>query len=124
MARVNPIEIDCSGHARLALHNPMKFLLRSTAFMALKRRLGEMLPGNARQRVLEMPVLETHRLVLRKFDSGDLTGVIAWEEASAAQGREVEAQEFLEYCFREYRERGIGPWAMQLKATGVVAGNC
>jgi ribosomal-protein-alanine N-acetyltransferase len=108
----------------MALHDPMKFFSRWPAFQALRNRVGRILPWNARQRVLEMPVLKTERLVLRKFDSDDLEGVAAWEEASDAHDREAEAREFLKYCFREYRERGIGPWAMQLKETGAIVGNC
>ncbi|HWF12509.1 MAG TPA: GNAT family protein [Candidatus Acidoferrales bacterium] len=71
-----------------------------------------------------MSVLETERLVLRKVDQEDLKDIIAWEALPGVQNTEVEAQEFLEYCFREYRERGIGPWGMQLKATGAIVGNC
>jgi ribosomal-protein-alanine N-acetyltransferase len=36
----------------------------------------------------------------------------------------AEAQTFLDYCPREYREHGIGPWGMQLKTTGEIVGNC
>jgi [ribosomal protein S5]-alanine N-acetyltransferase len=75
-------------------------------------------------RQLKMPVLETERLVLRKLDQEDLIDIIAWEAVPGAQNTEVEAQEFLEFCFREYRERGIGPWGMQLKETGAIVGNC
>lgn len=76
------------------------------------------------QRVLQMQVLESERLVFRKFDQDDLRNIVAWEEIPGAQNMEVEAQEFLDYCFREYRERGIGPWRMQLKETGAIVGNC
>ena len=76
------------------------------------------------QRKLDMPVLETERLVLRKLDLKDLREIIAWEEVPIAQSARVQAQEFLDYCFREYRERGIGPWGIQLKETKVIVGNC
>jgi ribosomal-protein-alanine N-acetyltransferase len=76
------------------------------------------------QRKLNMPVLQTERMVLRKLDQGDLGDIVAWEEIPVAQNAEAEAREFLDYCFREYRERGIGPWGMQLKETGVIVGNC
>jgi ribosomal-protein-alanine N-acetyltransferase len=74
--------------------------------------------------MLDMPVLETGRLVLRKFDLDDLDGVVAWEEALAGRDREAEARDFLEYCFHEYRERGIGPWTMHAKERGAIVGNC
>ena len=71
-----------------------------------------------------MPILETERLLLRPFVQDDLRDVIGWGESSGAHDREAEAREFFDYCFREYRERGIGPWAMQMKETGEVVGNC
>jgi ribosomal-protein-alanine N-acetyltransferase len=104
--------------------DPMNFSSRWPEFQALRNRIGRMLRWNAQPRISEMPVLETERLVLRKFASDDLDAVIAWEEALAARDRGEDAREFLEYCVREYRERGIGPWAMQLKESGEIAGNC
>ncbi len=83
-----------------------------------------MIPMTSRQRKLKIRVLETERLALRMFDQRDLRDIIAWEEVCIAQSAEVRAQEFLGYCFREYRERGIGPWAIQLKETGKIVGNC
>ncbi len=71
-----------------------------------------------------MPVLETERLVLRPLDQNDLQDILAWEEETWAQNPGVAAQEFLDYCFREYGERGIGPWGIQLKETGSIVGNC
>jgi ribosomal-protein-alanine N-acetyltransferase len=71
-----------------------------------------------------MPVLETERLVLRKFEQDDLKDILAWEEISNGRNAKVEAQKFLEYCFGEYRAGGAGPWGMQLKATGAMVGNC
>jgi len=85
------------------------------------RRVMHMASG---ERPLKMPVLETERLVLRKLDQKDLKDIIAWGEFSAGQNAEVQAQEFLDYCFRECRERGIVPWGMQLKETKAVVGNC
>ena len=76
------------------------------------------------ERRLKMPVLETERLVLRKLDQKDLRDIIAWADYSTGQNAEVPAQEFPDYCFREYRERGIGPWGIQLKETKAVTGNC
>ena len=66
---------------------------------------------------LKMSELETERLRLRKFREGDLADVARWDEARGAE-------EFLEFCIRSYREWGMGPWAMVLKETGVIAGNC
>jgi len=66
---------------------------------------------------LKMSELETERLRLRVFREGDLADVARWDEARGAE-------EFLEFCIRSYREWGMGPWAMVLKETGVIAGNC
>jgi ribosomal-protein-alanine N-acetyltransferase len=64
-----------------------------------------------------MRELETGRLRLRAFRESDLADVARWDERQRAE-------EFLEFCFRSYREWGMGPWAMVLKETGVIAGNC
>jgi [ribosomal protein S5]-alanine N-acetyltransferase len=67
--------------------------------------------------LLKMSELETERLQLRAFRDADLTGVADWEGIQ-------HAETFLEFCFRSYREWGMGPWAMLLKESGVIAGNC
>jgi RimJ/RimL family protein N-acetyltransferase len=67
--------------------------------------------------LLKMTDLETARLHLREFRQTDLAGVAAWEET-------LHADQFLEFCFRSYREWGMGPWAMLLKASGALVGNC
>ncbi len=96
----------------------------SPVMKPLRSRIGRMIRMASGQRKLKMPVLETERLVLRKLDRDDLSDIIAWEEAPNAQRAEVEARQLLDYCFREYRERGIGPWGIQLKETKAVVGNC
>jgi ribosomal-protein-alanine N-acetyltransferase len=67
--------------------------------------------------LLKMSELETEHLRLREFRQSDLPGVAGWE------GTE-HAEKFLEFCFQSYRKWGMGPWAMLLKETGVIAGNC
>ncbi len=66
---------------------------------------------------LKMTELETKRLRLRAFRESDLPDIARWGETSRAD-------KFLEFCVRSYREWGMGPWAMVLKETGVIAGNC
>ncbi len=73
---------------------------------------------------LLMRVLETDRLLLRAFRPEDLKDVIDWEEASGTHDVGAEAQAFLDFCFHEYRQRGIGPWGMELKKIGRMVGNC
>ena len=97
---------------------------RWSAMKAMLSGIRHIVSIKSRQRKLEMPILETERLVLRKLDQGDLNDIVAWEDTSRARNTEVDAREFLDYCFREYRERGIGPWGMQLKQSGVILGNC
>ncbi len=75
---------------------------------------------------LKMSELETERLRLREFQQSDLPAVAGWDET-------LRAEEFLAFCFRSYREWGMGPWAMvfkettngtTIKATGAIVGNC
>jgi len=71
-----------------------------------------------------MRVLETERLVLREFHQDDLKDLITWEGTSGVEYGEVQAQQFLNFCFREYFTLGLGPWGMLLKKTGGIVGNC
>jgi ribosomal-protein-alanine N-acetyltransferase len=71
-----------------------------------------------------MDVLETERLVLRKLEQDDLRDIVAWEDLPGTQSAEIQAKEFLAYCFREYRVWGFGPWGILLKETGTIIGNC
>jgi ribosomal-protein-alanine N-acetyltransferase len=108
----------------MALKDQIGFIFRWPVIKALPNRIRRILSADSRLRTLKMPVLETERLVLRQLDQHDLRDIIAWEEATWAQNTDAAAQEFLDYCFREYRERGIGPWGIQLKETGAIVGNC
>ena len=81
---------------------------------------------------LPMPVLETPRLRLRRFQQDDLEECFTWasdEEVTRyafwqAHRHPSETQQFLDFCFAEYEQRGIGPWAVEWKETGAVIGNC
>ena len=66
---------------------------------------------------LKMSDLETERLLLREFRQTDLAGVVSWQGS-------LHAEKFLEFCFQSYREWGMGPWAMLLKESGTIVGNC
>jgi ribosomal-protein-alanine N-acetyltransferase len=76
--------------------------------------------------------LVTERLRLRRFQQGDLIDTFAWTgdpEVSrytfwSVHKTLTDTQQFLDFCFKEYSEKGIGPWAVELKATSVVIGNC
>ena len=108
----------------MALRDRIILISRWQVVNALGNRIRRMIRLGSGQRKLAMPVLETERLVLRKVNQEDLKDIIAWEDAPIAQSDGVQAQEFLDYCFREYRERGIGPWGMALKETKAIVGNC
>jgi [ribosomal protein S5]-alanine N-acetyltransferase len=108
----------------MALKDRISYFLRWPVVKALRNSIRRVICMGSGKRKLDMPVLETERLVLRKLDLKDLGDIIAWEEVPIAQSAEVQAQEFLDYCFREYRERGIGPWGIQLKETNAIVGNC
>jgi len=79
-----------------------------------------------------MPVLETQRLRLRRFEQRDLEAGFAWasdEEVTRyvywpAHRTLNDTQNFLNSCFREYSQKGVGPWAMVLKDSGEQIGNC
>jgi ribosomal-protein-alanine N-acetyltransferase len=71
-----------------------------------------------------MLVLETEHLLLRQFHQGDLKDLLAWGGNHSVECGEVQAQRFLNFCFREYFVWGIGPWGMLLKTTGGMVGNC
>lgn len=102
----------------------MGLFSRLPALKALRIRIRRLISFNPVQRKLKMQVLETERLVLRKLEREDLRDIIAWEDLPDAQSAELQAQEFLGYCFREYRDWGFGPWGILLKETGTIVGNC
>jgi ribosomal-protein-alanine N-acetyltransferase len=108
----------------MALKDRISFLSRWPVVKLFRSGIRRMIRMCSVQRMLDMPVLETERLVLRKLDLSDLGDIIAWEDVPPGQSAGVQAQEFLDYCFREYRERGIGPWGIQLKETKAIVGNC
>ncbi len=70
-----------------------------------------------------MHTLETQRLLLRPFHPEDLAEVTGWADAENRNAA-AEAQVFLDFCFREYRQGGFGPWGMELKETRRIVGNC
>ncbi len=81
---------------------------------------------------LPMPEIETERLRLRRFRPSDLHAAYAWgsdQEVSRyafwdTHESPVDTQGFLDFCYREYEEKGIGPWAVELKESGETIGNC
>jgi len=68
--------------------------------------------------------LETERLLLRGFSQDDLRDVIDWDNENNSRDAEIVAQQFLDFCFRQYERPAIGPWGMFLKETGKLVGNC
>src|SRR5690242_21804025 len=102
----------------------MGLFSRLPVLKALRNRIRRMISFNPVQRKLKMQVLETDRLVLRKVEPGDLRDIIAWEDLPNARGAEIQARDFLDYCFREYRDWDFGPWGILLKETGTIVGNC
>lgn len=108
----------------MALKDSISHFFRRPPKKALRNLIRRVFPADSEQRKLKMPVLETERLVLRPLDQDDLSDIVAWEDVASAENNQAAAQEFLDYCFREYRERGIGPWGILMKETGAVVGNC
>jgi [ribosomal protein S5]-alanine N-acetyltransferase len=108
----------------MAPKDSMSLFSRLPALKALRHRIRRIISADPIYRKLKMQVLETERLVLRKLSQEDLKDIVVWEELPSAQQAEIQAQEFLDYCFREYREWGFGPWGIQWKETGAIVGNC
>jgi [ribosomal protein S5]-alanine N-acetyltransferase len=108
----------------MAIKDRISLLSLWPVVKAFRSSLRRMICIGSGQRKLDMPVLETERLVLRKLDLSDLRDIIAWEDIPHGQSAGSQAQEFLDYCFREYRERGVGPWGILLKETKAIVGNC
>jgi ribosomal-protein-alanine N-acetyltransferase len=66
---------------------------------------------------LKMADLETERLQMRAFRQDDLERI--------ADGQSpAHAEKFLEFCLQSYRQWGLGPWALLLKDSGAIVGNC
>jgi ribosomal-protein-alanine N-acetyltransferase len=108
----------------MASKHEANFLSRWPKLQSLRNAIRRIIPHDSPRPILKMPVLETERLILRPFDRNDIADIMAWGEVPDARSTEAEAREFLDYCFREYREHILGPWGMQWKETGAMIGNC
>lgn len=104
----------------MPLTDKIRFSLLTTYLRSLTGRTAS---HRAAQK-LRMPALDTARLVLRAFRQEDLQDLVRWQKDSGATYTESEAQGFLDFCFREYGEWGIGPWGLLLRNTGSVVGSC
>ena len=69
----------------MALKDQISLFLRWPVIKALPNRIRRIFSADSGQRKLQMPVLETERLVLRQLDQHDLRDIIAWEEVTWAQ---------------------------------------
>ncbi len=74
--------------------------------------------------------LETRRLVLREFVDGDVDALelvlgdpVAMVHYPAPFSRE-DVGKWIGWSLRSYREHGVGLWAMELKETGQLIGDC
>jgi len=70
---------------------------------------------------LPMRQVETARLLLRQFNQDDGKHLSEWQEEFHNKNN---AQSFLDFCLDSYHKWGIGPWAVVVKQTGIVAGQC
>jgi len=79
---------------------------------------------------MDMIILETERLILRKLTLDDLPAtrdIVCDEQTMCAWNgawSEEENREAIEKQIRGYREDGFGRWAVVLKETGIVIGIC
>jgi RimJ/RimL family protein N-acetyltransferase len=65
-----------------------------------------------------MKELESDRLLLRQIQCDDLLDIMAWGTDHH------DAQALIEFCKREYKTCGIGPWGIVLKEQNRLVGNC
>jgi [ribosomal protein S5]-alanine N-acetyltransferase len=86
--------------------------------LALGKRLRRLLWKDGHGKI-HMPVLGTIRLVLRPIVADDMNEIRIWFPHDPDG-----AQTLIDFCSREYRDRGIGPWGMQLRTTGKLLGHC
>lgn len=79
----------------------------------------------------DLPVLETNRLLMRKFRAGDLYDVNEYSSKEEVPCYLLwtphlnlkETQGYLDYMFRRYRKAIHSDWAITLKTNGKVIGN-
>lgn len=117
--RYDVLSLTLAGKVEWSSRMQWDFTTRWPVLGALRSGIRRLLPLR-----LTMPVLQTERVKLRSFDQKDFKEIVALGEFADAQSTDSGAREFLDHCFREYRERRIGPWAIELKQTGAIVGNC
>ena len=74
--------------------------------------------------------VETERLLLRELMPADAAGMFALESDPAVHqflgnrpvATQAESEAMIEFVRRQYRENGIGRWAVELRATGEFLG--
>jgi [ribosomal protein S5]-alanine N-acetyltransferase len=76
-------------------------------------------------------ILESPRLILRKFTSSDLGSILkvigdpeVMKFSTTGPEDEHGGRKFLEACMRRYERDSIGQWAVILKETGQLIGEC
>jgi ribosomal-protein-alanine N-acetyltransferase len=111
------------GHSRMTSKDSSRSKPRLPVLDALRSGIGGIIRLAAGKQEWKMHALETGQLRLRAFDASDLKDIGAWEDFSQGERPDEQAQKFLDYCLREYRERGIGPWGLELKKTKSIIGN-
>jgi [ribosomal protein S5]-alanine N-acetyltransferase len=76
--------------------------------------------------------LETPRLILRRAKGADVDPIFAWAkdpEVTRYGGWDAhknlsDTQEFVDNCFKQYAEFGLGPWIIERRDNGRVVGTC
>lgn len=113
--------------AAACIFKPAQFAATARAIrVRMRRRSPPALTG-----ILTMKtILETPRLILREMTTSDLTAICrvlqdektmyAYEHAFSDE----EAQAWLNNQLRRYREDGFGLWAVVLKESGEIIGQC
>jgi RimJ/RimL family protein N-acetyltransferase len=78
---------------------------------------------------MDVPVIETERLVLRPFTHDDLDGLISlhgeesfWHFPLGRAMTKAETEEFLERLIGRYEDEGLGQHAVVERSTGLLAG--
>lgn len=77
-------------------------------------------------------VCETSRLVLRRFDAGDVDAILSFRgdpdvmrfSVAGTETRDTIEAKYLPSCLRRYARDGLGQWAVVRKSDGICVGEC
>ena len=118
-------EVENVGSNRVIQKNGFKFI----GIQKIEKN-GRPCEINCYEKYAEKRILETNRLFLREINNGDfkeLQAVISDPETMKYYKEpynESGVQKWIDWCNASYAKRGFGLWAVILKETGEMIGDC